>query len=126
MKQMELVYNQEYQLQLLERKISRAQGERSNEEKAALAAKIASLTSDLDSETQNASLLAAQLKKIEDDVKAVRRKVGREGWERERERERESETSGRTRRRPRSQRRSPHSPQTSTPRRRTRRSSPRS
>jgi hypothetical protein len=52
MKQMELVYNQEYQLQLLERKISRAQGERSNEEKAALAAKIHTLTKELEAGSQ--------------------------------------------------------------------------
>lgn len=74
MKQMELVYNQEYQLQLLERKISRAQGERSNEEKAALAEKIALLTKELDSTSQTAYLLSSQLKKVEDDVKAARRR----------------------------------------------------
>ncbi len=73
MKQMELVYNQEYQLQLLERKISRAQGERSNEEKAILTEKIQILTRDLDKETQKRSLLDVQLKKIEDDVKTMRR-----------------------------------------------------
>lgn len=80
---MELVYNQEYQLQLLERKISRAQGERSNEEKAALAEKIKFLTGDLDGETQKSNLLAAQLKKIEDDVKAVRRNVEGAGKDKE-------------------------------------------
>lgn len=75
MKQMELVYNQEYQLQLLERKISRAQGERSNEEKAALAAKIRSLSAELDSTSQTSSLLSSQLKKVEDDVKVARRET---------------------------------------------------
>lgn len=71
---MELVYNQEYQLQLLERKISRAQGERSNEEKAALAAKIHTLTKELETGAQAATLLSTQLKKVEDDVKAARRR----------------------------------------------------
>ena len=81
---MELVYNQEYQLQLLERKISRAQGERSNEEKAALAAKIHVLTKELEASSQTATLLGTQLKKVEEDVKAARRRS--EAVRRERER----------------------------------------
>lgn len=75
MKQMELVYNQEYQLQLLERKISRAQGERSNEEKAALGEKISQLTKELEYTSQTSNLLSTQLKKVEDDVKAARRRT---------------------------------------------------
>lgn len=69
LKQQELVYNQEYQLQQLERKISRAQGERSNEEKQVLTTKIKELTSQLEKQNEEHILLTNQHKKIEDDVR---------------------------------------------------------
>jgi UDP-glucose:O-linked fucose beta-1,3-glucosyltransferase len=69
LKQQELVYNQEYQLQQLERKISRAQGERTNEEKQILTTKIKGLTVELENQTEQHSLLAQQQKKIVEDVR---------------------------------------------------------
>jgi hypothetical protein len=69
LKQEELVYNQEYQLQQLERKISRAQGERTNEEKQILTQKIEELTIELEKESQQYFLITNQHKKIEDDVR---------------------------------------------------------
>lgn len=75
LKQQELVYNQEYQLQQLERKISRVQGERTNEERAVLTAKIRDLTAELDKRSEQHTLLNNQHKKIEDDVRASKRKL---------------------------------------------------
>ncbi|PRP87361.1 hypothetical protein PROFUN_01623 [Planoprotostelium fungivorum] len=75
LKQQELIYNQEYQLQQLERKISRAQGERTNEERAALNARIKELTVDLDRRSEQYNLLNGQQKKIEDDVRTAKRNL---------------------------------------------------
>lgn len=75
LKQQELVYNQEYQLQQLERKISRAQGDRTSEEKQILTTKIQELSSELDKNNDVYNLLLLQQKKILEDVRVANRKL---------------------------------------------------
>jgi coiled-coil domain-containing protein 39 len=71
-RQQELLYNVEFQLQQMERKVSRAKGERSDEEQNVLNEKIAGLTSQLEGVNEQHSMLLAQVKKAEDDLgKAV-------------------------------------------------------
>ena len=67
-RQQELLYNVEFQLQLLERKVSRAKGERSDEETRALNIKIDGLTQQLEGVNAQHSMLQAQVKKAEDDL----------------------------------------------------------
>ena len=75
LKQQELIYNQEFQLQQLERKVSRAQGERSDEEKIELNARIAELQEELDQQNEVMSLLQTQLKKAENDARRGKREL---------------------------------------------------
>eukprot|EP01116_Phalansterium_solitarium_P011237 TRINITY_DN2685_c0_g2_i2.p1 TRINITY_DN2685_c0_g2~~TRINITY_DN2685_c0_g2_i2.p1 ORF type:complete len:973 (-),score=307.68 TRINITY_DN2685_c0_g2_i2:73-2991(-) len=75
LKQQELVYNQEYQLQQLERKISKYQHEKSSEQKAALQAKIKELNVDLSAQNEQFQLLETQHKKIDDDLRGAKRKL---------------------------------------------------
>eukprot|EP01105_Mastigella_eilhardi_P021730 TRINITY_DN5290_c0_g1_i1.p1 TRINITY_DN5290_c0_g1~~TRINITY_DN5290_c0_g1_i1.p1 ORF type:complete len:1051 (-),score=340.24 TRINITY_DN5290_c0_g1_i1:78-2822(-) len=75
MKQQELVYNQEFQLQELEHRISRAQGERTNQEKADLNSKIQELTQQLRAEVEKYHVLTNQQKKILDDVRVMKREA---------------------------------------------------
>jgi chromosome segregation ATPase len=74
-KQQELIYNQEYQLQQLERKIGALQREKSNEEKKILTTKIKELNGDLEKQNEKYNLLMTQYKKIEDDVKNSKKKL---------------------------------------------------
>ncbi|ORZ29269.1 hypothetical protein BCR44DRAFT_1140414 [Catenaria anguillulae PL171] len=73
--QRSLIYNQEYTLQQLERKVKRAQGDRSDEEQAALNAKIARLNEQLERAVEHHVLLSAQLKKAQDDFRHAKRRV---------------------------------------------------
>jgi hypothetical protein len=61
LKQQEIIYNQDFAIQQLERQINRMQGERSNEEKIQLEAKIRELTEELDSKNSIFALLDIQL-----------------------------------------------------------------
>ena len=63
-----MLYNVEFQLQMMERKVARAGGERSDQETKVLNAKIAKLTGQLEVVNAEHSMLQAQLKKVEDDL----------------------------------------------------------
>ena len=67
-RQQELLYNVEFQLQQMERRVSRAKGERSDEETAALNERIKVLTTDLEGVNAQHSMLLAQVKKAEDEL----------------------------------------------------------
>ncbi|KAI9221363.1 hypothetical protein BC828DRAFT_381204 [Blastocladiella britannica] len=73
--QRSLIYNQEYALQQLERKVKRAQGERTDEEQAALNARIAVLTGELDRAVETHTVLSTQLKRAQDDLRHAKRRV---------------------------------------------------
>ncbi|GIL44733.1 hypothetical protein Vafri_2248 [Volvox africanus] len=75
-RQQELLYNVEFQLQQMERKVARAGGVRSEEETRALNARIEKLTSILDGVCQEHSMLMEQVKRAEEDLLAARRTNG--------------------------------------------------
>jgi coiled-coil domain-containing protein 39 len=71
-RQQELLYNVEFQLQQMERRVSRAKGERSDEESTILNEKIEGLTQQLEGVNEQHNMLLAQVKRAEDDLgKAV-------------------------------------------------------
>eukprot|EP00899_Mesostigma_viride_P026492 jgi/Mesvir1/7027/Mv09154-RA.2 len=70
--QQELLYNVEFQVQVLERKVARAQGERSEEEKRVLNQKLQALNAQLEERVAELSLVTAQVKKVEEDLARAR------------------------------------------------------
>ncbi|KAG2422661.1 hypothetical protein HXX76_015898 [Chlamydomonas incerta] len=72
-RQQELLYNVEFQLQQMERKVARAGGVRSEEETRALNARIEKLTAILEGVNAEYSMLLEQVKRAEDDLLAARR-----------------------------------------------------
>eukprot|EP00656_Telonema_subtile_P032711 TRINITY_DN3595_c0_g2_i4.p1 TRINITY_DN3595_c0_g2~~TRINITY_DN3595_c0_g2_i4.p1 ORF type:complete len:874 (+),score=323.80 TRINITY_DN3595_c0_g2_i4:92-2713(+) len=73
-KQNQLLYNVDFQLQQLERKVARAGGERSLEEKELLEKRIQQLAIELDDVTKEQKLLHGQVKTIEVGLKLANRK----------------------------------------------------
>jgi len=72
-KQQELLYNVEFQLQQMERKVARAGGVRSDEEVKALNARISKLTGVLEKVNAEHSMLLEQVKHSEEDLLHVQR-----------------------------------------------------
>ncbi|KAF1787946.1 hypothetical protein GQ600_6691 [Phytophthora cactorum] len=70
LRQQELVYNGEFQIQQMERKVARASGERSADETKALQAQIQVLQMELDRVKAEQVMLTAQCKKLEDERRA--------------------------------------------------------
>ncbi|XP_052782537.1 coiled-coil domain-containing protein 39-like [Mya arenaria] len=81
LKQQEIIYNQDFAVQQLERRINRMQGERSNEEKVALEGRIKDLTDDLEAKNNTHTLLTLQLKRLQDDIRRVSRELEKSGSE---------------------------------------------
>jgi chromosome segregation ATPase len=75
LKQQEHVYTAEFQIQLLERKVRRAEGERSESETKDLNDKIAALNQELDDKAAQGALLEKQAKKLQNDLKNAKRKA---------------------------------------------------
>eukprot|EP00164_Ancoracysta_twista_P002908 GFYU01003871.1.p1 GENE.GFYU01003871.1~~GFYU01003871.1.p1 ORF type:complete len:916 (-),score=421.15 GFYU01003871.1:163-2910(-) len=75
LKQKEHIYNAEFQIQQLERKVSRAQGVRSDEESKKLNARIKELTDELEQANVQHNMLTDQVKRLDDDIRTARRKV---------------------------------------------------
>uniref|UniRef100_A0A061QV58 Flagella associated protein n=1 Tax=Tetraselmis sp. GSL018 TaxID=582737 RepID=A0A061QV58_9CHLO len=75
-KQQELLYNAEFQVQQLERKVQRAAGERTDDEKRALNARIEKLTAQLEGVNTEHSMLTEQVKLVEDALLKARRRNG--------------------------------------------------
>jgi len=74
-KQQEHIYNADFQLQLMERKVARAQGNYRADEKEALNAKVDQLEKLLTSTEQEERMLKKQLKKVNDDYRAAKRQL---------------------------------------------------
>ena len=72
-KQQQLLYTAEFQIQQLERKVARASGERSDEEKRALNARIDALNVELEARASEHSLLSGQVKKANDELRTAQR-----------------------------------------------------
>ncbi|KAM4605003.1 coiled-coil domain-containing protein 39 [Polymixia lowei] len=75
LKQQEVIYNQDFQIQQLERKIARLQGDVNTEEKQMLEKKTTELSSALEEKKKKASMLTIQLKELEDDIRCVRKET---------------------------------------------------
>lgn len=73
LKQQALLYAQEFQIQQLERKVRRAQGDRTDEEKEILIKKIEALNQELEMQNQKWVLLNTQLKKSQGDLREAKR-----------------------------------------------------
>eukprot|EP01013_Petalomonas_cantuscygni_P023816 TRINITY_DN45321_c0_g1_i1.p1 TRINITY_DN45321_c0_g1~~TRINITY_DN45321_c0_g1_i1.p1 ORF type:complete len:900 (+),score=227.79 TRINITY_DN45321_c0_g1_i1:90-2789(+) len=71
-RQQELLYNIQYQVQVMERTVARAKGERSRDERAELQAKIQRLTATLEEVQKQRWLLDGQLKKVQEDLRHAR------------------------------------------------------
>eukprot|EP01060_Flectonema_neradi_P014136 TRINITY_DN20849_c0_g1_i2.p1 TRINITY_DN20849_c0_g1~~TRINITY_DN20849_c0_g1_i2.p1 ORF type:complete len:896 (+),score=271.87 TRINITY_DN20849_c0_g1_i2:63-2690(+) len=71
-KQQELLYNVEFQVQQMERKVNRAKGERTEEERRELKEKIAMLQSMLDDLLKQHKVLQLQVKRVNDDVRQAK------------------------------------------------------
>jgi chromosome segregation ATPase len=82
-KQQELLYNIEFQIQQMERKVSRLQGERTEEEKRALKDKIEDLNAELDEKQKALKVVQEQLKRVNDDVRRATRQLADKSQEEE-------------------------------------------
>lgn len=74
LKQQEMLYNIEFQVQQLERKVSRASGKRTLEETVRLNAEIDELHKSLELHQAQNKTIVAQVKRLHDDLRAARRK----------------------------------------------------
>ncbi|XP_033638039.1 coiled-coil domain-containing protein 39-like [Asterias rubens] len=81
LKQQEIIYNQDFTVQQLERRIARIQGERSTEEMDQLNAKIKELTAVLEERNNTYQLVNTQLKRLQDDIRRVKRDLDKSGTE---------------------------------------------
>uniref|UniRef100_A0A6U6L7L3 Coiled-coil domain-containing protein 39 n=1 Tax=Odontella aurita TaxID=265563 RepID=A0A6U6L7L3_9STRA len=73
-KQQEIIYNAEFQLQQMERKVARGLGERSDEEKQQLQERIVELEEELDAHVQKRKSLLQQCKKVQVELLAWKRR----------------------------------------------------
>ncbi|XP_041120137.1 coiled-coil domain-containing protein 39 isoform X2 [Polyodon spathula] len=81
LKQQEMIYGQDFQIQHLGRKMSKLQGELNTDEKLVLEAKVAELNSNLTEKKDTCNMLTTQLKKLEDDIRYVKKELDRTGAE---------------------------------------------
>ena len=75
LRQQELIYTAEFQIQQMERKVARAGGERSDEEKILLNAKIKEVQAGLDEVKEQQKMLKMQEKKIMDELVVKKRNL---------------------------------------------------
>ncbi|XP_039256465.2 coiled-coil domain-containing protein 39-like [Styela clava] len=80
-KQQEIIYNQDFTIQQLERRIARMRGEINTEEKKELEARIASLTASLEDKNNIHIVLTTQLKRLQDDIRRQKRDMDKTGTE---------------------------------------------
>ncbi|KAL0214386.1 hypothetical protein P9112_006570 [Eukaryota sp. TZLM1-RC] len=74
-KQEEIQYSVEFQIQMMERKVSRASGQRSDEEKRKLSAKIESLEAKLEEVKEREKLLKGEVNRVESHIRTILHKV---------------------------------------------------
>mmetsp|Transcript_39117 Transcript_39117/g.66569 ORF Transcript_39117/g.66569 Transcript_39117/m.66569 type:complete len:960 (-) Transcript_39117:274-3153(-) len=72
-RQQELIYNAEFQIQQMERKVSRGLGERSDEETKLLKKEIAGLEGELEGGKEQRKMLQAQCRKLNFELRAAQR-----------------------------------------------------
>ena len=74
LRQQELIYNAEFQIQQMERKVARGLGERSDEEKRALMIVVTDLEKTLQARVDKRKMLASQCKKLNNEYRGSLRK----------------------------------------------------
>lgn len=74
-KQRELIYQADFQIQLLERKVPRAAGQRTDEEKMQLTKRIEALKGELEQHTSQWAMLTQQVKRLEEELRHAQRQV---------------------------------------------------
>ncbi|XP_027503062.1 coiled-coil domain-containing protein 39 [Corapipo altera] len=80
-KQQELIYNQDFYIQRIQRRLSRLEGEVNSDEKEILEAKVAELKKTLEEKKNAYDVLQAQYRKLQNDVQFVRRTIHKTGEE---------------------------------------------
>uniref|UniRef100_A0A671P167 Coiled-coil domain-containing protein 39 n=1 Tax=Sinocyclocheilus anshuiensis TaxID=1608454 RepID=A0A671P167_9TELE len=81
LKQQMIVSNQDFQIQMLERKTLHLQGKVNTEEKEALEKRASDLEEALEEKNRTAATLTTQLKKLQDDIRCVRKDTDKIGTE---------------------------------------------
>ncbi|KAM6257893.1 coiled-coil domain-containing protein 39 [Porphyrio hochstetteri] len=81
LKQQELIYNQDFYIQQLQRRLSRLEGEVDADEKQVLEAKVAELKKTLEEEKNTYDILNVQYKKLQSDVHFIKRAMDKTGEE---------------------------------------------
>ncbi|XP_068137178.1 coiled-coil domain-containing protein 39 [Hyperolius riggenbachi] len=81
LKQQGIIYNQDFQIQQLERSLSRLKGEVNTDEKHALETKVADLSKTLDERKAALNILNSQHKKLQGDVRYIKRELEKTGQE---------------------------------------------
>ncbi|XP_051989389.1 coiled-coil domain-containing protein 39-like isoform X1 [Xyrauchen texanus] len=81
LKQQMIIFNQDFQIQMLERKMSRLQGEVNNDEKEALEKRASDMAEALEEKKRTATTLTTQLKKLQDDIRCIRKETEKTGAE---------------------------------------------
>ncbi|NWR35396.1 CCD39 protein, partial [Tachuris rubrigastra] len=80
-KQQELIYNQDFFIQRIQRRLSRLEGEVNSNEKEILEAKVAELKKTLEEKKNAYDVLQAQYRKLQNDVQFMRRTIHKTGEE---------------------------------------------
>ncbi|XP_073215397.1 coiled-coil domain-containing protein 39 isoform X2 [Lepidochelys kempii] len=81
LKQQEIMYNQDFYIQQVERRLSRLKGDVNTDERQVLEAKVAELTKTLEEKKEAYNLLHAQHKKLQSDVHFIKRAMDKTGEE---------------------------------------------
>ncbi|XP_030072653.1 coiled-coil domain-containing protein 39 [Microcaecilia unicolor] len=81
LKQQELIYNQDFQIQQLERRLARLNGDVNTDDKMILEAKIAELTRTLEGKRNALNLISTQHKKIQGDISHIKKFIDKTGEE---------------------------------------------
>ncbi|XP_042315962.1 coiled-coil domain-containing protein 39 isoform X2 [Sceloporus undulatus] len=81
LKQQELMYNQDFYIQQVERRLSRMEGELNTDERQVLEEKVAELSKIADEKTQAYSTLQAQQKKLQNDIHFIMLAMNKTGEE---------------------------------------------
>ncbi|KFQ73449.1 Coiled-coil domain-containing protein 39, partial [Phaethon lepturus] len=81
LKQQELIYNQDFYIQQVQRRLSRLEGEVNADEKQVLEAKVAELKKTLEEKKNAYDVLHAQHKKLQSDVHFLKRAMDKTGEE---------------------------------------------
>ncbi|NWW75147.1 CCD39 protein, partial [Climacteris rufus] len=81
LKQQELIYEQDFYIQQIQRRLSRLEGELNSDEKQVLEAKVAELKKTLEEKKNAYDVLQAQYKKLQNDVQFIKRTIDKTGEE---------------------------------------------